>query len=385
MPVLIVILIISFLIIIHEMGHFLAARRAKIKVEEFGIGYPPKLFKVFSWKGTDFTLNLIPFGGFVRLEGEAGPEDISDNEVQALIDEQKINPKKQAPFFAKPAYLKMQVILAGTFSNFLFAIIAFAIVFSLLGIPMPLLDQARIDQVMPNSPAAKAELPVNVNITAIEIDNTVYQINAFSEVQEIVEKHLGQTLTLKVSEECDGLNCPAETQTYNVYARTQEERAEGEGALGIVFKDAIFHFYPWYEMPFRGTWHGLKQAASFGYLILTSLGNMVTKLVSTGQVSNEVAGPVGIVYEAKQGNVISDNHLLNLGFAGMLSLNLAIINLLPIPALDGGRALFIFLEKIFGRKKINIIEQYANLGGFALLILLIISITINDIRRIISG
>ncbi len=385
MPIIIVILIISFLIIIHELGHYWAARKANIKVEEFGIGYPPKLFKFFSWKGTDFTFNIIPFGGFVKLEGEAGPEDINDQEVQSLIAEQKKNPKKQGPFFAKTPYQKMRVILAGTFVNLIFAVIAFAIVFSLQGIPVSLSDQARIGQIIPDSPASEARLPENVNIVEIRVDNLAYQVISFIEVQKIVNENLGQTLTMIVSQECDGLYCPSETQTFDVYARPVEERPEGQGAIGIIFMDAVFHFYPWYEMPFRGTWHGLKQAVAFGYLILSSLGNMVTDLVSTGTMSDTVAGPVGIVYETQQGNVISDNHLHNLGFAGMLSLNLAIINLLPIPALDGGRALFIFLEKIFGQKKINKLEQYASLGGFALLIILIISITINDISRIIRG
>jgi len=138
-------------------------------------------------------------------------------------------------------------------------------------------------------------------------------------------------------------------------------------------------------MPFRGTWYGIKQAVGLGYLIIQALFQMVVQLAVTGQVPKDVAGPVGIVYEAQQGNIITDDFWSNLGFAGMLSINLGVMNLLPIPALDGGRALFILLEKIFGKKHIQKIEAYANYGGFALLILLILMITYKDIMRIIVG
>ncbi len=385
MSILIVILIISFLIIIHELGHFIAARKVGVKVKEFGLGYPPRLATIFSWDKTDFTLNLIPFGGFVRLEGEAGPEDISQPEVEELIQSQKDDPKAEAPFYAKPPNLKMKVILAGTLVNLIFAVVAFSVVFSLMGIPVPLLDQARIGQVASDSPAEQAGVPVNANITSVRVDNAIYQIESFTEMQAVVADYRGETLTLTITEQCDNLKCPDQVNEYQVYARTADETPEGEGSLGVVFDDVIFNFYPWYEMPFRGSWYGLKQAAALAYLILAALADMMKQLVTSGTVSREVAGPVGIVHETQKGNIISDNHLHNLSFAGMLSLNLAVVNLLPIPALDGGRALFIFLEKFFGQKKINKIEQYANYGGFVLLVLLIITITISDINRIING
>lgn len=380
MPVLIVIFIISFLIIIHELGHFIAARKTKVNVEEFGLGYPPKLATLFSWKETDFTLNLIPFGGFVRLEGE-NIEDIKKSQKKESISKKN----KNTPFYAKAPKQKMIVTLAGVFVNLIFAIVAFSIVFSFLGIPVSLENQARVGLVVPESPAADASLPENVNIVKIEVESVSYQIQNFNDVQQAVQENLGSQLTITATGECDGLSCPEETNDFQVYARTEDETPAGEGSLGIVFQDVVLNFYPWYEMPFRGTWYGLKQAIGLGILIVQALGQMMIRLAQTGSVSRDVAGPIGIVHQAQQGNIISDNFWMNLGFAGMLSLNLAIINLLPIPALDGGRALFILFEKIFGQRKIEKIEIYANYVGFALLITLIITITISDISRIING
>ncbi len=373
--VIVVLAIISFLVLIHEAGHFIAAKRNKINVEEFGLGFPPKITTLFTWKNTDFTLNAIPFGGFVRLEGE----DASSEElIQA-----KIKKNKWAPFYAKTAGQRMEVVLAGVLVNFVFAIVAFTFVFSFLGIPNLLDDQARIETVASDSPAANVNLPTNVNIVEISTNQQTYKIDGFKQVQDIVAESRGQNLELTVTGECQQLQCPQETQTYLVYARSEQETSNDQGALGITFKNAILVFYPWYEMPVRASWYGIKQSLAFGYLIVKTLIDMTVHLVSSGQVPTGLAGPIGIVDQASQGNVITDNFWENLGFAAMLSLNLAVMNLLPIPALDGGRALFILLEKIFGRKKISKVEAYANYGGFAILMALIIIISINDIVRIV--
>ncbi|MEA2056368.1 MAG: M50 family metallopeptidase [Patescibacteria group bacterium] len=376
MSVLIVILIISFLVIIHELGHFIAAKRAKVKVEEFGLGYPPKIFKLFCWQGTDFTLNLIPFGGFVRMAGEHGSE----------IDEKKkkSDSNKIGPFYSKSSKQRMIVILAGVVVNIVFAVFSFSVVYSFLGIPTEI-DQPRIGWVSKNSPAQQAGLPENVNLVEIRSPQQSYQIDSVEQIQEVVKKHRGEELTAIATGVCDQLVCPTETKEYQIYARTEEETPPDQGSLGIIFTNSVLKFYPWYQMPFRGMIYGTKQAIAFAVLILRALVDVFTHLLTTGTVQEDVAGPVGIVYEAHQGNLIQKDFLSNLGFAGMLSLNLAIMNLLPIPALDGGRALFIFLEKIFDKKKIQKIEVYANYLGFALLMILIVAITIKDVIKVING
>ncbi|KUK79166.1 MAG: Membrane-associated zinc metalloprotease [Microgenomates bacterium 39_7] len=391
MHIIIVILIISFLILIHELGHFFAAIKTKTKVEEFGIGYPPRLLKLFTYKGTEFTLNLIPFGGFVRLEGEMGPEE---EDLNKEADREKfstsrnvsaLNDSIKEPYYKKSISQRALIVSAGVIMNVLFALIAFSVVFSFIGIPTAIIDQARIGYIAPNSPAQDAKLPINVNIVEIKSDSRVYEVNNFSDVQRAIGDNRGSTLEIVVTAQCEDLECPEEFESYQVYARTEQETPSGEGSIGVGFEEMVFRFYPWYEMPFRGTWYGIRQAISLGWIILRALGDMFFQLFSRGTVPQDVAGPVGIVHEAGKGNIISSDFWSNLGFAGMLSLNLAIMNLLPIPALDGGKVLFLTLEKIFGHKKIQKIEGYANYGGFALIVILIIAITIKDIGRIVSG
>lgn len=388
MQILVVILIISFLILIHEAGHFLMARRAGVKVEEFGLGYPPKILSMFNWRGTEFTLNLIPVGGFVRLFGEHGPEAVEqDEEESKAVSAAQISPSDSADkaFYRKSAQSRMAVILAGVVVNILFAIAAFSVVFSFMGIPTPLDNQARIGWVNENSPAAEAGLPTNVNIVEIKSDLRSYRIDGIDDAQQAVIDNRGESITMVVSEQCQRLSCPETTQQFEVYVRTAEETPEDQGATGIIFRDSVLMTYPWYQMPIRGTIYGIRQGFALGKLILSSLGKSLVQLFTQGQIKEPIAGTVGIVYEAQQGNLFEDNFLSYLGFAGMLSLNLGVMNLLPIPALDGGRALFILLEKIIGKKRAQKMETYANYVGMALIILLIITVTIEDISRIIKG
>ncbi len=386
MHVLIVILILSGLVILHELGHYLAALFRGVGVKEFGIGYPPKLATFFTYKGTKFTLNLIPFGGFVRLEGENGP---SENQEESFSEfepssSEVINTNSGEPFYCKSIIDRLIIILAGVTFNLIFAFAAFSLAYSFLGIPTVLENQARVVFVAPDSPAKEVGFPDNVNILEISIDEKTYSISSPNDVIQAVGENKGQTLSVLISGECDGLECGDETTMIDLYARTEEETPEGDGSIGIGFTDSVFHHYPWYEMPFRGIWYGAKQSFELGWMIIVSLSDMFVQLFTKGTVPQDVAGPVGIVHHAQQGHLISENHWYNVGFAAMLSLNLAIINLLPIPALDGGRALFIFLEKFVGKKKIRKIEGLVNYAGLAILLVLIVAITISDVGKIVG-
>lgn len=386
MHVLIVIFIISFLILIHELGHFVVALKTKTNVEEFGFGYPPRLLKLFTFKGVDFTLNAIPFGGFVRLEGEMGPDSMPESKPKnKTTPGASFDQPNAGPYYEKNAWQRSAIVLAGVAMNVLFALVAFSFVFSFMGIPTILEGQARIAHIAPDSPAEESGLPLNTNIIEIKSDTKAYEITDFFSVQQAVKENLGKTLEVTVTAQCEGVSCPQEYETYQVYARSEEEIPEGQGSIGVGFEEMVFQFYPWYEMPFRATWYGIKQAIGLGWLILQALTDMLVQLFSKGTLPQDVAGPVGIVHETQKGNIITSDFWSNLGFAGMLSLNLAIMNLLPIPALDGGKFLFILLEKVFGKKTIEKVEGYANYGGFALILILIVAITVKDIGEIIGG
>lgn len=355
MSALIFILILSFLVIIHELGHFLVARWAGIRVEEFGLGYPPKIATLFKDKrGTIYTLNWLPFGGFVRLFGE---------------DSEEVG---QGSFLSRPAWKRMLVVLAGAAVNFLFGVIAFGAIYSRHGIPVEL-GAAKIEEVAEGSPAQLAGLPVGALVIGLETDNEKVNIESAADLIAAVGEHRGETVKLQTRQ----------GNTYEVYVRRVEEIPEGQGALGVMLTDTEIKFYPWWQMPFRGMWVGLRAAVEFGGMILQALGVMVRELVMVGRVPADVAGPVGIVYQAEKEGFLRGGFWVTLNFAAILSINLAIINVLPFPALDGGRGVFILWELVMRKRVKPRIEQWANSVGFLLLIGLIVLISARDIKRVL--
>jgi len=364
-----ILLSLSFLIVIHELGHFLAAKKAGVRILEFGIGYPPKAIKLFSFQGTDFTLNWIPFGGFVRMDGE-----------DALVKEKEKRKKDPQLFFQKNVKQRLYIVLAGPVVNFLFGILAFFILFMVFGIP---LSAARVGYIEPNSPAESSKLPLGVNITELVFEDQTVKTNTPEDVIKAVNDHQGKKVTIITTGGCQRLECDQTRHEYDSVIRTKEETPENQGSLGIGFQNSIY--YPWYEMPARGLYSAVMQTFSVSKLVLSSLGTMIGDLITKGQIPQDISGPVGIVYFAQKEDIISQGFLFMLHLTGMLSVNLAMINILPIPALDGGRALFISLERFFSKKRLANLESYANYGGYILLLGLIILITLKDVFMIIKG
>lgn len=369
MTVVVLILVLSFLVIIHELGHLFAALWAKIKVEEFGIGYPPAARKLFTWKNIVFSLNWIPFGGFVRMAGEeSNPEDTLT--------------QKTGEFYQANILRRLVVVLAGATVNFIFGIIAFTITFSNIGIPTQLND-ARIGFVAEDSPAEKGGLQEGYSLVGFKAaDGKEVKTQTSAEVISFVTSQRGKTVTAKLQGPCTGRECENLITEKSVYVRTEAETPAGQGSLGIAFQDTVLQFYPWYEMPVRSSYYGVTQALALGGEILKALGGLVKNLVSTGAVPSELAGPVGIVHQAQSAGLVQEGFLAILSFAGMLSINLAVMNVLPIPPLDGGKALFTLLEAIVTRKRLHIFEYWLNYGGYIFLMALIVLVTFRDVFRI---
>lgn len=374
--IIIFIIVLSFLVLIHEMGHYLFARKNKINIEEFGLGYPPRIFKLFTFKGTLFSLNAIPFGGFVKLDGENGPEEKKNLSVIK-------NKKKDGwgPFFNKSMSARLQTLLAGVLFNFVFGILAFSLIFTKTGIPRELADQARIYELIDNSPAAAAGMLENTNIVALysELDQQWVQVQSITEVQDYVSNHLGENIKVKTTALCQNVLCPDTYQEFSVYLRNETERPESEGAMGVIFTSVIYEQYPWYLAVIKGSLYGFKEAISLGLLILQALGTLIINLVRGQSVAMDVAGPVGIVHQAQTYGFFDGGFLNILSFAALLSINLGVMNLLPIPALDGGRAFFILLEKIIAKDRIEKFANWANYLGFFVLICLMIFVSVNDV------
>lgn len=369
MTILVFILILSFLIIIHELGHYFVARWRKVPVEEFGFGYPPRIKKLFHWQGTDFTLNAVPFGGFVRLKGEEAPTEEADR--PAAND-----------FYAQSAWSRLAVISAGPVANIVFGMIAFSIVFGSVGIPRFLEGRPRVETVAPGSPAEQAGVAAQDEIVGFHFAGEFTSTPDTNAVIQFSEAHRGETATLVFRGPCESLSCPEEQQETSLRFRTPEETPAGQGAMGIAFAHFYFEKGLWYQQLLNGVLYGIQEALALGLLILVSVADLLRDLIVGGTVPDSIAGPVGIVHQASQAGLFSQGFLPLLEFAGLLSINLGIMNLLPIPALDGGRILFILLEKIVGKKRIRSIEGYANYGGFILLIGLIVLVSLRDVVRI---
>jgi regulator of sigma E protease len=373
MSAIVFILILSFLVIIHELGHFFAAKWAKVKTDEFGLGYPPKAFKLFRWKDTDFTLNWIPFGGFVRMQGEEIDSDNNDNKK-----------KITGQFHQASVFQKLVIILAGATVNFVFGVIAFTIIFSNMGIP-EVISEARIGTVVENTPAHEAGIPENVTIMSIEYEDQEFLVYTPQEVIDAVYEYRGKTISIVTTGICEQEECEKSENKYPIYIRTLEETPANEGAMGVIFDQVIFKSYPAVEMPFRSAAYGIQQAFSLGWQIVLAFSGIISGMFMKGNLPQDVAGPIGIVHQASSLGIFEEGWITVLSFAGMLSINLAVMNVLPIPPLDGGRAVFIILESLFSKKRTEKLEYIFSYGGYILLFGLIIVITIKDVLRIFYG
>lgn len=368
LTILLFIVLLGALIFVHELGHFLAAKINGIKSEEFGFGFPPRLAGVYrdaagKWRlvvgnravsapDTVYSLNWIPLGGFVRIKGEDEAEGAADADS----------------FGNKPARVRIFVMAAGVLMNLAFAWVLFSIVL-MLGIPQAVSSEdagkheevrIQIVEVTPESPAAQMGLQPADIIVALGGE----PVRTLEEVGEFVAAHRGEPITVTV----DRFGKTTElTGTPNL------ETAEGEGALGIGYTQTAMVAYPWYEAIYRGA----LATYSVTLAIFEAFGRMLAGLLGIGAAAPvDVTGPVGIVYLTKQMSDLGLAYLLQ--FAGLLSINLAIINILPIPALDGGRILFVLIEKLKGSPVSRRVEGMIHQVGFALLLLLMLLVTLRD-------
>jgi regulator of sigma E protease len=370
-------LVLSFLVLIHELGHFLAAKWIGTHVEEFGLGYPPLAKKLFTKWHTVFTLNWLPFGGFVRIWGDDA-EQLEDPEAKKENGEERIsNPPPQGaiPFAEQPKWKRLIVILAGVVVNLVFGVFAFGILFSVIGIPERT-GNVTISAISEGSPAEGVLQPGDEVLRMETRDYSEVEIFSTEEFRYRIQEARGNEVILDIKR-------GEEELTLAVIPRTQEETPEGQGSLGVgLTNNTIYTFFPWYEMPFRGMAFGLQSAMELSVKILEVLSGLITGLFFEGKVSGDVSGVVGMAEEAVKQEVVLQGWQATLNWAGLISINLAVMNLLPIPALDGGRAMFILLETFIGKARRLRWERKVNGYSFFFLLGLIILISIKDIVSI---
>ncbi|HEX9008461.1 MAG TPA: M50 family metallopeptidase [Patescibacteria group bacterium] len=359
MQIIVFVLILSVLVLIHEFGHFLMAKAFGMRVEEFGIGLPPRAKSLFTKAGTLFSLNWLPLGGFVKLYGE----DYEDEEQLA---------SKEA-FFNKPAWQRCIVLLAGVTMNFALGVLLFGVVYSYLGIPTETTN-IHIVEVTKDSPAEKAGIQVDGIIKNVSFGKDNYEFKTTQEFIKVIDSLKGKQIELTME------NKDGKIAMYKLTPR--ENPPAGQGALGVALSNIEMKKYPWWQMPFRGVVVGMQEAISWGKEILNNLGTLLYGIFTGKGIPKDVAGPVGIYEVSKQ--VYQFGWTAVLQFMGVLSVNLAILNVMPFPALDGGRIAFLGVEKIIGKKRKNKIEGYVHTAGMILLLLLMVLITARDIYRLVT-
>lgn len=357
MTLLLFIFILSILVLVHELGHFLAARRVGIKVEEFAFGLPFTK-PVFSRKKGETVYSIYPliFGGFVKLYGEDGA---ASTEVSA---------SQGRAYYEKSIVKRTLVLLAGVCMNLLLALICFSVLYFVWGIPTKT-GKVIVEDILEGSPAQAAQLKPKDWIVSVEGKT----IKESSQLIGIATEKAGEEMEMEIARE---------DQSFIVKLVPRVNPPEGEGPLGVVITDSEFKKYPFYLMPFLGVREGFKESFSWGKMVLGSLGKMFSSLLLQGKVPKDIAGPIGI-YQIT-GQAAKAGWLAVLQLLGIISVNLAIVNVLPIPAMDGGRLVFLLYEGVFRKKAPAKFEQMVNQIGMIFLLALMGLITFGDITRLIK-
>ncbi|MCX7669854.1 MAG: M50 family metallopeptidase [Anaerolineae bacterium] len=347
--------VISILVFVHELGHFLVAKRNKIIVEEFAFGFPPRLIKLGERNGTVYAINAIPFGGYVKLRGEDDPSE-------------------PGSFAAAPKRARFAVLLAGVAMNFLLAVILFAAIALLNGMPDASRPGALIQDVVPGTPAEAAGLQPGDRI--VGADGT--PIRTTSDLQSYTRAHLGQPVVYTVVRR-DPTSAAEQTLDFTIVPRTNPPK--DQGALGIAIGVAMRPA----TLP-EALWTGVRSTASV--IAMTFL--VPAALIREGRPISDAGlmGPVGIAVTT--GDVVRTAAARQtvqpvLFFVALLSASVGIINLLPVPGLDGGRLIFVVLEAIRGRRIEPAREGLIHLIGIGLLLLLAGFLTLRDVTALITG
>lgn len=344
------VVVLGLLIFVHEFGHFIVAKAAGVYVEEFALGLGPVVWKRMG-KETQYSLRLLPLGGFCKMSGDNPQDDLITGQNET--DRSKIPVERL--FFKKKVWQRAAVVAAGPVMNFLTAILIYALIFMVFGIPTALTDQAIIGDISPGGPAAQAGLLPGDRILQINQE----QVNSWEELALKIRSMPNQQVQLLVQRG---------EQQFAVTVEPRQERPEGPGLIGIVPMAEATQRIPF----FKAFWYAIQQTWYLLIALVVGLYQMIT-----GQLLGPISGPVGIAQMAGQAARFGAESLLNL--TAVLSVNLGVLNLLPFPALDGGRLVFFGIEAI-RRKPIDPErEGLVHFIGFALLMFLILVVTFREV------
>lgn len=340
------VVLLSIMLLVHELGHFLVAKRSGVVVEEFGLGYPPRLACLFRRGGTEYTINAIPLGGLVRLKGEDNPEG-------------------PGSFAIAPKRVRVAVLLAGAGMNLLLAVVMFTVAF-MVGYPMPQYG-ARITEVSAGTPAAEAGLQVGDIVTQID-DQILY---GAGDLSSYVKAHPNQVIELVVHRQ---------EELVFIQARPKVE-TDGTGLLGVKLSPVMaIRRFPLHQAVLQG----LKLTGQFLVVTLS-----LPLLLLRGIVPLEAVRPIGplgigqLASSATQYVMASGQWFVIFYLAGILNAAVALTNLLPLPGLDGGRLLFVVAEAIRGERVAPEREGAIHAIGLVLLVVLAVIVSVQDVQNIV--
>ncbi len=370
LTIIVFILILGVLIFSHEFGHFISAKKAGVKVEEFGFGFPPRIFGIKKGE-TTYSLNAIPLGGFVKIYGEDGPK----RSAQGGSASGGKNRKNTRAFYARPIWQRVVIIAMGVIMNLILAVFLLSIVHG-IGVPTVIEKgmavqaknvQVQVIDVAKGSPADSAGIKTGDSINELKVQNQKLKVNEVEDVQQIIARHAGEEIVLVVQRGNEILE-------KKLTPRVSPPKDEGPAGIALA-KTGIVR-YPWHV----AIWQGFKTTGQLAVTFVGLFYQLLKTLVMQGKLMAELAGPVGIAVLTSQVTKLGFVYVLQ--FIAIISINLAIINILPFPALDGGRLLFLAIEKIKGKPVSAKIEQRVNSIGFALLIVLMLLVTFRDVARL---
>ncbi|MFA7191818.1 MAG: RIP metalloprotease RseP [Candidatus Paceibacterota bacterium] len=365
MNILIFIVILLVLVVSHEFGHFIVAKKSGIRVDEFAFGFPPRIFGKKIGE-TTYSLNALPLGGYVKIFGENPDEDSMNG------------PDRDRSFVNKPRYIQAAVLSAGVVMNFLVAWLLISIGF-MSGMPtsvaslshgQTLTNQAiTITSVLPGSPAEISGLRAGDVLVSMKTKTDVTDTPSTDSVSYFIKKHGSESIDITYKRGPDVLNT----------SLTPSIKKEGGAPTVGISMDMIGMLK---LAPLPAIWEGLKLSADLFVATAVGFFTLIHDAVLGQADMSTLTGPVGIV--GVVGDAAKFGFIYLLSFTALISINLAVINLIPFPALDGGRLIFLLIEKIKGSKISPNIANWTNTIGFGLLMLLMVIITYHDIVKLIK-
>ena len=356
--------VLTIVVFFHELGHFLIARLCGVKVLTFSVGFGPELFGFNDRYNTRWKVSAIPLGGYVKFFGDDNAASVPDTQAVAQMSE----PEKSVSFFHQPVASRAAIVAAGPIANFILAIVIFAGVFAIYGKPSSV---ARVDSVQENSAAAAAGLKTGDIVRSIDGAG----IDSFNDMQRIVSTSAGRQLAIVV--ERGGVRVPLNATPQLREVKDGFGNVHRVGVLGVSRAMAPDERTTEPVNPFKAVWLGMQETWFVVDRTMSYLGGVVAGRESADQLG----GPIRIAQVSGQVATAGITALIHL--AAVLSVSIGLLNLFPVPLLDGGHLLFYAIEAIRGRPLSERAQEFGFRVGLALVAMLMIFATYNDIRSLV--